>query len=105
MAIEKGIQTVFMENGYFPGTAHIDPVGVNAKAEIRGLSWDKLAADVTEDSLIDFMKQLRSSFCELKRYSQADDLVNTLSFFRKGLVLGEVLFCDIPFIFLNLFLN
>ncbi len=99
VAIEKGIQTVFMENGYFPGTAHIDPVGVNAKAEIRGLSWDKLAADVTEDSLIDFMKQLRSSFGELKRYSQADDLVNTLSFFRKGLVLGEVLFCDIPFIF------
>ena len=34
IALEKNITKIFIENGYFPKTAHIDPVGINAKAEI-----------------------------------------------------------------------
>ena len=98
LAIDMGVKTVFLENGYFPETAHIDPEGVNARAEIIRIPSENLAREVAGEELDQFMQTVRDSFTELRRYTQADDLSQTLSFPRKVLTGLEILFSDLPYI-------
>ncbi len=98
IAFEKNITTIFIENGYFPNTAHIDPVGINAKAEIIFRKDEELAANYHEDELMLFLEDMRDSFSELKRYSQVSELTNSLSFPRFIFFILELIIYDLPFI-------
>ena len=98
IAIEKNITIIFMENGYFPNTAHIDPIGINAEAEIVDKNDKDLLSNCDEEELLSFIEEMRNSFSELKRYSQESDLTNSLSLSRFIFFILELVICDIPFI-------
>ena len=97
-AREKNIKILFLENGYFPNTIHIDPIGVNCNAEIVYQSDNKNSPNNSDKDLINFVQKIKNSFLELKPYSQVSDLVNTLSPIRKIFVLFEILIMDLLFI-------
>ena len=98
IALEKNITPIFIENGYFPNTAHIDPVGINAKAEIIFRKDEELATNYHEDELMLFLEDMRNRFSELKRYSQVSELTNSLSFPRFIFFILELIIYDLPFI-------
>ena len=105
IALEKNITKIFIENGYFPKTAHIDPVGINAKAEIVYRAKEDLLTNYDKGELLNFLEESRNSFSELKRYSQESDLTNSLTFSRFLFFIIELIFRDLPFIGLNFYLN
>ena len=98
IALEKNITKIFIENGYFPKTAHIDPVGINAKAEIVYRANEDLLTNYDKGELLNFLEESRNSFSELKRYSQESDLTNSLTFSRFLFFIIELIIHDLPFI-------
>jgi len=98
IALEKNITIIYIENGYFPKTAHIDPVGINAEAEIVYRNNEGLLTNCDDAELLNFIEEMRDSFSELKRYSQESDLTNSLSFSRFIFFILELVICDMPFI-------
>jgi capsular polysaccharide export protein len=102
LAKKRNIKTIFIENGYFPGTAHIDPAGTNADAEVNSLneSWWECIDENTAKEFVD--TQVRSLIALPRGRPQNNYLKIKFSFRMRLNILMKTLIYDVPFNWLEI---